>query len=238
MDENTQSTGYNRRIETDMEKCASCGGTMVFDPETQSLKCEHCGNTVDIKKDRNVKEIAIEEGFEAAERLGENEQVVCRCENCGAEVLINSDEEATICPFCSTSHVVKEGSFKGIRPQVVIPFAFDGGKASEFAKKWAKKRIFAPKNFKKRLEPQNTHGVYEPCFTFDSRTSSFYEGRVGDRHTRTVGSGKNRRTETYIVYRRVKGTYNEFFDDVLVANNKKFDQDSLDRLAPYSTGSA
>lgn len=227
-----------KKIETDVVKCPSCGGTMVFDPELQALKCEHCGNVSDFKKDFEVVERNIAEGFENAELVGEEEQVAYRCSNCGAEVVINSDETATICPFCGTSHVAKEGSFKGIRPQVVIPFQFGKDKASDFAKKWAKRRLFAPGDFKKKLEPENVHGVYEPCFTFDSDTKSTYYGRVGDIHTRTVGSGKNRRTETYVVYRNVSGVYNEFFDDVMVATNAKFDQRKMDMLSPFDRSRA
>ena len=36
--------------ETEKVKCASCGADMVFSPETQTLFCEHCGNTVEIRK--------------------------------------------------------------------------------------------------------------------------------------------------------------------------------------------
>ncbi|MBO4323603.1 MAG: hypothetical protein J5836_02970 [Clostridia bacterium] len=226
-----------KKVETNIIKCKSCGGTMIFDPATQSLKCEHCGNTEKIDKDKNVIERDIEEGFEKAVKLKVGEQVVYKCHNCGAEVVLNADESAAICPFCSTSNIIKEEFFEGIKPQVVVPFKFGGETASEYAKKWAKRRIFAPRKFKKTLESENMRGVYEPCFTFDSHTFSSYRGRVGDRHTRTVGSGKNRRTETYIVYRNVSGTYDRFFDDVLVANNANFDQSKLSSLSPFDLSS-
>ena len=177
-----------KRVETNVIKCKSCGGTMVFDPATQSLKCEHCGNTESIEKDRNVIERDVLEGFEKAVKLKRGEQVAYKCHNCGAVVALNADESAAICPFCSTSNIVKEEVFEGIKPQVVVPFKFNGAIASEYAKKWAKRRIFAPSEFKRNLVAENMRGVYEPCFTFDSQTNSFYHGRVGDKHTRVVGS--------------------------------------------------
>ena len=227
-----------KRIETDSVKCQSCGGTMIFDPDTQTLRCEHCGNTVDFAKNREVKENDINEGFDKAEKWDPKEQAAYRCENCGATIVVSAEETATLCPFCGTSHIVKAGSFEGLRPQAVIPFKFGEDKASEYCKKWAKSRIFAPRKFKKTLTRENMRGVYEPCFTFDSDTVSAYSGRVGYRRTRTVGSGKNRRTETYIEYRYISGTYGKFFDDVLVANNSGFNQKSLNSLAPFKTGDA
>ncbi len=211
---------------------------MVFDPDIQALKCDHCGNVAAVKKDFGVRENNIKEGFDKAELISKEEQVSYKCPSCGAEVMINSDETATLCPFCGASHIVKEGEFKGLKPQVVIPFQFGKNTACEFAKQWAKRRIFAPSDFKKTLEEENIHGVYEPCFTFDSDTHSTYYGRVGDVHTRTVGSGKDRRTETYVVYRNVSGTYNHFFDDVMVASNDKFDQRKIELMSPFDRSQA
>ena len=222
-----------KQVETSIIKCKSCGGTMVFDPNTQTLKCEHCGNTEEIDKDVNVLEQNILEGFEKGVKLQKGEVKAYKCHNCGATVMLNPEESAVICPFCSTSNIVLEENFEGLKPQVVVPFSFDGTAATEYAKKWAKKRIFAPRKFKKELYAENMRGVYEPCYTYDSATHSSYKGRVGDRHTRTVGTGKNRRTETYIVYRNVKGEYDKTFDDVLVSNNLNFSQAKIDSLQPF-----
>ncbi len=230
--ENTDEIKY-KKIETHNIKCPHCGGNLIFDPNKQTLYCEHCGSEEAIEKNTDVMENDILDGFEKAERVKSGEQAVYKCRNCGAVVVINSDENAVICPFCSTTHIVKEGSFEGLKPQVVVPFRFGGAAASEYAKKWAKRRIFAPRKFKKTLNEENMHGVYEPCYTFDSQTESTYVGRVGDRHTRTVGSGKNARTETYVVYRNVKGNYDRFYDDVLVSNNANFDQSKINALSPF-----
>lgn len=227
-----------KNVATDCIKCPSCGGTLNFDPDTQTLKCEHCGNSVDFEKNKEVKENDINEGFEKAERWDSNEQVTYKCTNCGAVIIISADEEATSCPFCGATHIVRGESFDGIRPQAVLPFAFGKEKAAAYSKKWAKSRIFAPRKFKKDLNQENMRGVYEPCFTFDSNTISTYVGRIGYRRTRTVGSGKDRRTETYIEYKNIAGTHSEFFDDVLIANNDKFNQKQLDRLAPFQTKNA
>ena len=227
-----------RDIDTYSAKCPNCGGVMVFNPETQSLKCEHCGTEESIQKNFNVEENDIAAGFQDAEKWNPEEQVTYKCGNCGAVVVLSVEDETSICPFCGTTHIAKEGSFDGIRPHTVIPFQFSHDNAVEKAKKWAKKRLFAPRKFKKSINAEKVQGVYEPCFTFDTNTFSTYEGRVGDRHTRTVGSGKNRRTETYIVYRRVSGRHEYFFDDVMVATNENFNQSELNGLSPFDTSKA
>lgn len=227
-----------REVETYSAKCQGCGATMVFDPESQSLKCPHCGNTGAIEKDFSVIENDIRKGFADAKKWNPDEQVTYRCGNCGAVVVLSVDEEASVCPFCKTTHIAKEGTFESIRPHMVIPFQFGYDKAREYAKKWARRRIFAPSKFKKSLTVENTNGIYEPCFTFDSNTYSTFFGRVGDRRTRTVGSGKNRRTVTYVVYRNVSGQHTYFFDDVLVATNDNFNQSHLNKLSPFRTDMA
>lgn len=225
-------------VDTYSAKCKSCGAVMVFDPETQSLKCPHCGSTDNVEKDFTVIENDIRKGFEEAEKWNPNEQATYKCCNCGAVVITSVEEETSICPFCQTTHIVKDGSFSSIRPHMVIPFQFTAQTASEYFKKWAKKRIFAPRKFKKEINVDQVKGVYEPCFTFDSSTFSTYYGRVGNKRTRTVGTGKNRRTEVYIVYRNVGGEFDRFFNDVLVATNDNFNQAELSRLSPFRTDMA
>lgn len=220
-------------VDTYNAKCPSCGSTMVFDPDTQSLKCEHCGTTGEINKNFEVVEHDIERGFDEAQKWSPDEQVTYKCSNCGAVVVLSIDEEASVCPFCKATHIAKEDAFEGIRPHMVIPFQFGRDKAVEYSKKWARSRLFAPKKFKKSIEVEEMNGIYEPCFTFDSMTFSTYNGRVGDRKTRVVGSGKNRRTVTYIDYRYVNGTHSAFFDDVMIASNKNFTQKDVNNLSPF-----
>ena len=234
-EDSTLFQGELRDVETYSAKCQGCGATMVFDPETQSLKCPHCGSVGEVDKNYTVIENDIIKGFQDAEKWNPNEQVTYRCGNCGAVVVMAIDEEASTCPFCKATHIAKDGAFTSIRPHMVIPFQFNAQTATEYSKKWARRKLLAPAKFKKNIAVDQIKGVYEPCFTFDSSTYSTYFGRVGDRRTRTVGSGKNRRTETYIVYRNVSGDFSQFFDDVLIATNDNFDQKELNKLSPFRT---
>ncbi len=230
---NEISEENKERKNTTYVKCSNCGSNMIFDPITQALKCNHCGSIDDFSKDKNVKELDILDSLVVNEDWDKDSSVY-RCDNCGAVVVLNVGEVAKNCPYCGTSHIVKSEELAGLKPNAVYPFSITEEQGALKAKEWAKRKFFAPRKFKKTLLAENMRGVYEPCFTFDSFTYSTYVGRVGDRRTRTVGSGKNRRTETYIVWYNISGTYYHNFDDVMVNATSKYTQKQLDKLLPFN----
>ena len=226
------------KVETESVKCPGCGANMIFDAELQTLYCPHCGKKKEIVGVKTAHERDILDGLSADSVWKSNETVVFRCDNCGAKVVLNKDETAKICPFCGPAHVQKTEELAGLKPDAVMPFAFGQEKAIEFSKTWARKRFFAPRKFKKNLNADNVNGVYTPCFTFDSHTYSIYRGRLGKHHTKTVGSGKDRRTVTYTEWFNVSGKYSDAFDDIAIAAGDKCGQNELDRLSPYDTNSS
>ena len=235
--ENLKETEF-KKVDTETVKCSGCGANMKYDPDTFTLYCEHCGAHQDLGELRTAHEISLVQGLDS-ERMGagwdEQENTVFTCDNCGAQVVLTANESASECPFCGTAHVTESKYISGLKPNAVIPFTFGVEKAIDYAKAWAKKKLYAPKKFKKKLSADGVKGVYVPAFTFDSFTSTSYFGRVGTRHTRTVGVGSNRRVETYIVWRNITGTYNRNFNDVLITAGSKFGQAQLNKVSPYQT---
>ena len=229
----SESTENKKRKETAYVKCDNCGANLSFDPATQELKCAHCGSFKSFEKSHVAKEVFIENGFMEAENV-DTDSSIYRCDNCGAVVVLTSHEVATFCPYCNTSHIVKSEDLSGLKPNAVYPYTIVKEEAVEQSKKWAKKKLFAPSSFKKSLNVDKVHGVYEPAYTFDSSTYSTYVGRIGKRHTRVVGSGKNRRTETYIVWRTISGTFNRVFDDIFINASGDYEQKTLDKIMPFS----
>lgn len=222
-------------VETESIKCVACGSNMVFEPETQMLCCTHCGTKIDFAKNNKAEELDIRTALEAGLDWSKDETAVFACENCGAKVVLAKNQTAKSCPFCGTAHVQKSEELIGLKPNALIPFSFGEEKALDLSKAWAKKRFFAPRNFKKKLSADNVKGIYTPSFTFDSKTVSYYRGRIGRTHTRTVGSGKNRRTQTYVVWRDICGTFYQNYDDVLITSGSKFSQRELNKISPYNT---
>lgn len=229
---------HDNEVQTESVKCSGCGSNMVFHPDTQTLICSHCGTKQEFGDGALSGEYDLREGLFSSPKWSEEEAVVFECENCGAKVVLEGGKSATECPFCGTAHVRKSTELAGIKPHAVLPFTFGQDKALEYSRVWAKKRIYAPRSFKKNIKAQNLKGVYTPCFTFDSSTFSYYEGRIGQTRTRTVGSGKNRRTQTYVVWRNIRGTFHHRFDDVLITAGTKFDQSKLNSVSPFDTNNA
>ena len=222
-------------VNTEWAKCPSCGSNLRFDPDSQTLICDHCGTKQKIESKGVAEELDILSGF-SSDKMWKNEDASAfRCVNCGAEVVLSKGETAKVCPFCGTAHVEKIEELSGVKPNAVLPFSLNAENAEEKSKAWAKKRLFAPRRFKKSLKAENIHGVYTPCFTFDSHTYSYYVGRLGKTHVVTTGSGKNKQTRTYVEWFTVSGDYSDFFDDVLVTAGDKFDQKKLDKVSPFDT---
>lgn len=237
MTEHQENVFYGEGAETDAYsiKCSACGANMKFDPDSQTLYCEHCDSRQKFGEGTTAEEQDIRFAMSSGNVWDREETSVFRCENCGAEVVLNKNETAKTCPFCGTSHVQKAEELSGLKPNAVLPFLFGAKQAIDYAKAWAKRKFYAPRKFKKSLSADKVNGVYMPCFTFDSCTSSVYHARLGERHTRVVGSGKNRRVETYTVYFNVSGTYSWQFDDVLISAGSKINQKNVDALSPYDT---
>lgn len=229
-------TVVDQTVQTQITKCDACGANMLFHPDTHTLYCEHCGSHQRIKNETDAEEQDIRFAFLEQDNAEDaHKSVVFTCENCGAKVTMVEGETAKSCPFCGTAHVTATEEFEGLKPNAVLPFAFGKERAIEFGKAWARKRLFAPRKFKKTLKGEGINGVYAPAFTFDSQTTSSYVGRIGTRHTRTVGYGKNQRVETYIIWRTISGTFNQFFNDILISAGSKFDQKKMQSISPYYT---
>lgn len=230
MAEETKAFDYDERV-ADYIKCQSCGANMVFDPNTQMLVCVHCGNKVAFQADTAVREIAIEKALSVANEWSDT--LVLKCANCGAMVTIDREEVALECPYCGTSHIRRTEEIAGVKPNALYPFTLDQQSAETCARKWAKSLIFAPSKFKKNLTAKNLHGVYQPCFTFDSQTVTVYDGRLGERRTRTVRTKNGTRTETYIAWFHVKGVIDVPFNDVTISASNNIPQKKIDKIMPF-----
>ena len=221
----------SRKLDTESFKCPSCGAHLDFSPEMQLLTCGHCGNKVDFASSADVQPI----DFVTGERPKDdwNETVVYRCDNCGSREIISKNEISKKCHFCGTTNIVLTDELPGIKPGAVIPFLFNEERAKHNFKKWIKKRWFIPNKLKANAEAGELGGVYSPAWVYDCDTFSQYVGRVGQYYTVTTGSGKNRRTETRIRWRRISGTHMRDFRDYIMEASPHLDQRQMKKLAPF-----
>lgn len=234
--------------------CPGCGAQMVFDAESQQMKCTYCGHLapIDIPEDyEEPDEYELDFSDEDDESLMDwgTEQQVIKCESCGAETLIPAQQTALTCAFCGSPKVLPQGSADSIRPESIIPFHITKEKANELFLRWKKKKWFVPNAFKKQRTYTNVTGIYVPFWTFDAQTESDYSAEVGTHHYRTETRTRtvDGKTETYeeqvryTVWHFTSGSYSKFFNDVLIPASdrhdsriiERFDDFSLDDLLPY-----
>ncbi len=232
-DENSENIAEEVENETAVTKCPACGANMVFLPEEGCLYCEHCGTKQQIEANSS-------EELDLALLLKENntwagETHVFRCENCGAKEILDKAEFARTCSFCGTTNIVETDELSGIKPNAVVPFRLSADDACGNVKKWAKKKLFAPRRFKKSVTPEEIKGVYNPAFSFDTDTLSHYSGVLGKYYYRTKRVNGKTVQERYVKYFNVSGTYSMFFDDILIQASTIIDQRSLNKLQPFET---
>jgi len=233
MDTNENPSLHKTKEETD-KKCPNCGATLNFDPKISGLFCEYCGYQNDISE---AEEKACEElDFESAEEVGNFdwgvEKKLITCKSCGAEIIYDSLDLASECPYCGSNHVLEEKDAKSLAPGGVCPFKIDKNTATFNFKRWIKKRIFCPRKAKKLATPEAFNGSYLPFWTFDTDTSSFYTARYGrDRRVRD----RDGNTRIVTDWRYTRGYYEEFINDELVLASKRHDEYTMSKIEPYDT---
>ena len=218
--------------ETEVYKCPSCGANLEFDPDEQILKCDHCGHRQAFEASHIVQLVDFMTGERPKNTWGD-ETKVYRCNNCGSTEILSATEIAKTCPFCGTTNIVETDELPGIRPTAVLPFLFGEEKAKEYFTRWIKKRWFIPNKLKKAKLRSDYNGVYSPAWVYDADTMSSYEGRLGEHYTVTVGSGKNRRTETRTRWYRVSGVHYSTFKDLIIEASPYLTQAEVNALKPF-----
>ena len=231
-------------------KCASCGGVLEFDPTVQQLRCSSCKEITVFDKTGSVEENELSH-YTDREKLSEvwEHTVTVNCKNCGGQFVINADEISGRCIYCGSTRTANLKDFPSLVPDGVVPFKVDRAKASDILKKWAKKRFWAPRDFKKKLQELSLKGIYLPFYTYDSDTFSTYTAQAGDYYYVTVPhtvyqNGKTKtvmRQERRTRWRHVSGHFEKFYDDVWITafpeekNGVIVREDySKDAVKPYS----
>ena len=229
-------TGREKEIKIDanVSKCPTCGANLIYSPTLKKLHCEYCGGNVDIDLTDYAEEISFSRILTPEADWG-TETRVFACQNCGARTIVSKKEIAPVCPYCGASNVVEQKDLVGLKPNAVLPFLIDAQAAAEKFKRWARRKLMAPRKYKKSAKPEKIKGNYFPAFTFDSDTFASYSGRLGKFYYVTVRRNGRTYTKQKIRYFNISGTYSRFFNDVLVYANRNRDEKTMRKLLPFAT---
>ena len=230
--------------------CPRCGADLEYHIGHLALRCSHCDfqRKIDLDPEARVEEQSYQQALDrlreikqrrieqASQKPGQDGgREIVKCEGCSAEILFDESITATECAYCGTPIQRDRVHTDSDRIPVdgVLPFAVDKKQAQRNLSMWLKSLWFAPTEFVKRGLKGRFQGVYLPFYTFDSLTFSRYQGQRGDHYTKTVGSGKNKRTVTKTRWRRVSGKFQRFFDDVLTMASRSASDPLLVELEPW-----
>ncbi|MGQ9864157.1 MAG: hypothetical protein ACUVRD_06730 [Bacteroidia bacterium] len=232
--------------------CPACGGELKFRPhdeETGLLVCGHCGYQESIRatQEKALQEQSLLAALEACKEQGQFGIVpahkVYTCQSCGGSMERAPEKASLACPFCG-AYALAEDTLNELPllPQGVLPFKISMERAQVLFQNWAKSLWFAPLDFVRRLQKDLPQGAYIPIYTFDAQTYSLWYAEAGYYRTRirTRYNPQTQReetyTETYIEWFPVQGTYEEAFDDVVVAGLSTFVH--FDDIAAFDTADA
>lgn len=213
-------------------KCKSCGGTLRFDPISQNLKCDKCQNTQLLPHNKTFARHPVDKQPVQDQQYNAwvNDNKVFKCANCGANVIINKYEISNTCPYCANNLAIQTDILPGLKPDGIIPFAFDKHQANEKFVKNVKRKFYVSGAFKRQLPESKICGTYIPSFVYDMQTSSKYDGVLYDT---TQYEGK----KTYS-YKTINGTLNKKYCDVMIESSSKITQTQLKEILPYDSAKA
>ena len=214
----------------------------MLEPGAESLKCTFCGFVVPIAgPPRLVQENDFDTARQRVRRGPANEMTQngreVQCKNCGARSVTTL--QAKRCPFCDEPLVVELApTADTILPDAVLPFNIEKQSAGERYQKWLSSRWFAPGDLTARAKRDGLDGIYVPYWTFDSRSTTYYQGARGEyyyeQETTTDAQGNTRtRSVRHTRWFNASGTVHVNFDDVLVSASKGMPRNRLQQLEPW-----
>ena len=249
----TQGTTSDAGQTTDEGKgrifpCEGCGADFEFHIGQQALKCPYCGyeKEIEFSEDAAVAEqdfhtmLAViadrrrKQSREDREATDDGAKEV-RCESCGGHVVFTGTLSSSECPYCG-SPIQLEHAYKAedrVPVDGVMPFLVDRKKAQNNLAGWVKSRWFAPNEFLRRGVNGKFNGVYLPYWTYDSMTGTVYHGERGEHYWVEEGTGENKRRVRKTRWYPASGSFQRFFDDVMVIASKGLPRNLVIKLEPW-----
>jgi len=211
-------------------KCKNCGGDMIYSPKFRMLYCPYCDSKSEIPHYSVLKRPYEVEKTNGGVQIN---TTLYKCPNCDAEIELGRFENATVCEYCGAANLIKVDNINGLSPDTILPFLTQKEDALESGKKWIKKKIFAPSVLKKTFSVDNLKGKYVPSFSFDSKTNSSYEARLGNRKTREVIKNGQKQQESYVEWFVVTGKMDEIFEDVMIDASETLSDKEFLKILPF-----
>lgn len=231
----------NRVIEY---KCPCCNAGLQFGSLEQKLKCEYCDNTFDID---TVKAFNDVQASESAEQVDWNQApnkewsheeqqdlFAFQCPACGGEIVTDSTDAATFCPFCDNPTILPSRLSGNLRPEGVIPFKTTKEQAKEAFLKLCKGKRLLPKFFMEDHRIEKISSMYVPFWLYECNAE--FSGTYNATRIKTWSDKDYTYTKTdhYLLRRQAQASFNGIpmdastnMDDTLMESIEPFDYSQI-----------
>lgn len=216
-------------------KCPSCDTSLLYDAESGKFLCPACSNRYELNEIENATSAGAK-AFDWGEYISSSEAkedltgtVTYVCKYCAAEITADATTSATHCPYCDNEVIIEPKIEGALRPNYIIPFAFDKKEIKTVFKELCSKKKQLPRNFITDVVVEKAKGVYVPFWLYDCRA----DGTITYNTTRSRSwySGDYRYTETSHYYVTVDGSVS--FSKIPIDASVKMDDSTMDKLEPY-----
>ena len=200
-----------------MAVCPNCGGMLRFDITGQCMKCDSCTSTFD--------PYAFQYG-NSAEESTEYDVTVFKCPQCGGEIYSTDQTAAGFCSYCGSSSVLEGHLSKEKKPELIIPFKKTKEDCKNLFKKFTKRAIFAPSDFRSDGNVESFRGIYMPYWLYDLSQGGHIDVPTYDSHRRG----------DYIIedYYMCSGEMDSIYNGVSYDASSSFADDISNEIAPFN----
>ncbi len=222
MADSVARTGTN---DTTTYKCPNCGAALAYSATSHDVTCEHCGSHFSVE---GQKESAASNVSCSAEQM--TDAVTYSCQNCGAQLVTIATTAATTCPYCDNNIVLDSRVSGVLKPNGVIPFAFDKSKLADALQTFYADKPLLPKGFFDNNKVEKAQGVYVPFWLYEGTV----DGKVviDAETTSTHISGNYSVTE--VKHYKLTRDGSMGFNQVPADGSSRMDNDLMDSVEPFN----
>ena len=169
-------------------RCPNCGvSDITYNIEKKKLVCNYCHTEFESESVEGLeiesKDLTHDRRSSGTSDISENANntITLKCDGCGAEVVINTEESANArCHWCRSILSLNSKVENGITPDVILPFTLTKEDAQKKIEEFVSNRKFyANKQFKEEFTTDNIIGVYFPYMLVDANCHGIFEGEAG-----------------------------------------------------------
>jgi hypothetical protein len=183
---------------------------------------------------RELREQRAAKSADAPEPASDVKEI--RCGSCGSQVTFTGTLTSSECAYCG-SPIQRENVHDAedrVPVDGVLPFLIERRQAETNLKEWVQSRWFAPNEFRQCGVQGKFNGIYLPYWTYDSLTWNHFTGERGEHYWVTVKDDKGQETRVrHTNWYPAAGTFERFFDDLLVVASKGLPGGVIQSLEPW-----